>query len=98
MQEASNLKIDTTKLVIASIALAASNFMVILDMTVANVSVPHIAGGLAISNTEGTYVITSYAVAEAISVPLTGWLASRFGTVRTYTTCIWFIFFVLWIS
>jgi DHA2 family multidrug resistance protein len=64
------------KLIIAALLLALTNFVVVLDMTVANVSVSHIAGGLAISFTEGTYVITSYAVAEAISVPLTGWLAS----------------------
>ncbi len=75
-------------LIVAALLLALSNFVVVLDMTVANVSVSHIAGGLAISITEGTYVITSYAVAEAISVPLTGWLASRFGTLRVFTTCI----------
>lgn len=75
------------KLVLAAILLAAANFIVVLDMTIANVSVPHIAGGLAISASEGTYVITSYAIAEAISVPLTGWLATRFGTVRAFTTC-----------
>lgn len=73
-----------TELFIAGFLLAASNFIVVLDMTIANVSVPHIAGGLAVSPSEGTYVITSYAVAEAITVPLTGWLASRFGTVRVF--------------
>ena len=51
---------------LAGLVLAASNFMVVLDMTIANVSVPHIAGGLGISSTEGTWVLTSYAVAEAI--------------------------------
>src|SRR6187402_1218961 len=64
--------------------LALSNFMVVLDTAIANVAVPHIAGSLAISPDQGTWVITSYSVAEAICVPLTGWLASRFGTVRTY--------------
>ena len=64
--------------------LALSNFMVVLDMTIANVSVPHIAGDLGISSSQGTWVITSYAVAEAICVPLTGWLAMRFGAVRVY--------------
>lgn len=52
-------------------------------------SVPHIAGGLAVSPTQGTWVITSYAVADAIIVPLTGWLAARFGTVR------WFIISII---
>jgi DHA2 family multidrug resistance protein len=49
------------------------------------VSVAHIAGALGISSSQGTWIITSYAVAEAICVPLTGWLAGRFGTVRTFT-------------
>jgi DHA2 family multidrug resistance protein len=75
------------QLVMGGMLLAIANFIVVLDMTIANVSVPHIAGGLAVSSIEGTYVITSYAVAEAITVPLTGWLASRFGTVRIFTWC-----------
>src|SRR5439155_18052050 len=49
---------------LAGLVLAFSNFMVVLDMTIANVSVPHIAGSLGISSSEGTWVITSYAVAE----------------------------------
>ena len=71
-------------LLLAGLLLATSNFMVVLDMTIANVSVPNIAGGLAVSPNEGTWVITSYSVAEAIVVPLTGWLAGRFGTVRVF--------------
>ena len=72
------------KLWIAGLVLAMANFIVVLDLTIANVSVPHIAGGLAVSVSSGTWVITSYAVAEAICVPLTGWLAQRFGTMRTF--------------
>jgi MFS transporter, DHA2 family, multidrug resistance protein len=72
------------RLGVAAFALALANFVVVLDTTIANVSVPHIAGGLAVSPSQGTWVITSYAVADAISVPLTGWLASRFGSVRTF--------------
>lgn len=71
------------RLMLAAVGLALANFIVILDTTITNVSVPHIAGGLAISPTQGTWTITSYAVAEAITVPLTGWLATRFGTYRT---------------
>jgi DHA2 family multidrug resistance protein len=71
-------------LILACLVLAMANFMVVLDTTIANVSVQHIAGGLGISSSEGTWVITSYAVAEAICVPLTGWLARRFGTVRVF--------------
>ena len=71
-------------LILACLVLAFTNFMVVLDTTIANVSVAHIAGGLGISASEGTWVITSYAVAEAVCVPLTGWLAKRFGTVRVF--------------
>src|SRR5438309_8318151 len=74
----------TPAMLLAGLVLAFSNFMVVLDMTIANVSVPHIAGSLGISSSEGTWVITSYAVAEAICVPLTGWLARRFGEVRVF--------------
>lgn len=68
----------------AAIALAFANFMVILDLTIANVAVPHIAASLGITLEQGTWIITSYAVAEAICVPLTGWMAGRFGSVRTF--------------
>lgn len=64
--------------------LALSNFMVVLDLTIANVSIPHIAGDLGITMEQGTWIITSYAVAEAVCVPLTGWLAMRFGAVRVF--------------
>lgn len=72
------------RLVIAGLVLAMANFIVILDTTIANVSIPHIAGGLAVSTQSATWVITSYSVAEAICVPLTGWLAGRFGVLRTF--------------
>ena len=75
-------------LILAGFVLAMSNFMAVLDTSIANVSIPNIAGGLAVSPSEGTWVITSYQVAEAITVPLTGWLAQRFGAVKVYVTCI----------
>lgn len=68
------------------VLLALANFMAVLDLTIVNVAVPHIAGSLAVSPNEGTWAITSYAVAEAITVPLTGWLAGRFGAVRVFVT------------
>lgn len=71
-------------LIFAAILLASANFIAVLDMTIANVSVPNIAGSLGISSSQGTWIITSYAVAEAIVVPLTGWIAGRFGAVRTF--------------
>lgn len=75
-----------SELFLAGIVLAMANFVAVLDMTIVNVSVTHIAGSLAIAPTEGTYAITSYAVAEAIMVPLTGWLAARFGALRVFVT------------
>jgi DHA2 family multidrug resistance protein len=69
---------------LAGMVLALSNFMIVLDLTIANVSVPHIAGDLGITLEQGTWIITSYAVSEAICVPLTGWLAGRFGVVRVF--------------
>ena len=70
----------------AGLLLSLANFIVLLDTTIANVSVPNIAGGLGVSANEGTWVITSYSVAEAITVPLTGWLSQRFGAVRVFVT------------
>jgi len=69
-----------------AVLLAMANFIAVLDMTIANVSMASIAGSLGISTSQGTWVITSYSVAEAIIVPLTGWLANRFGAVRVFTT------------
>jgi DHA2 family multidrug resistance protein len=71
----------------AAMMLAIANFVVVLDTTIANVSVPNIAGDLGAAGNQGTLVITFYTVAEAISMPLTGWLASRFGTVKTFIVC-----------
>ena len=68
------------------VLLALANFMAVLDLTIVNVAVPHIAGSLAVSPNQGTWVITSYAVAEAITVPLSGWVAARFGAVRVFVT------------
>src|SRR6476620_1009304 len=74
-------------LYIAAVLIGLGNFLVVLDTTIANVSVPTIAGNLGVSSTQGTWVITSYAVAEAITVPLTGWLAKKFGAQRTFISC-----------
>lgn len=76
-----------SKLLIAAILIGLGNFMVVLDTTIANVSVPTIAGSLGVASNQGTWVITSYAVAEAITVPLTGWLTKKFGGARVFITC-----------
>lgn len=64
--------------------LSMGNFLAILDTTIANVLVPDIAGSLAVSSSNGTWVTTAYSVAEAIMVPLTGWLSERFGPVKVF--------------
>jgi len=70
--------------VFGTIALSAAVFMNVLDSSIANVSIPTIAGDLGVSATQGTWVITSFAVANAITVPLTGWLTQRMGQVRLF--------------
>jgi DHA2 family multidrug resistance protein len=70
-----------------TLGLAIATFMEVLDITVANVALPTIAGDLAVSPTQGTWVITGYGVANAITVLLAGWLAQRFGEVRVFIVC-----------
>ncbi len=72
-------------LVAGTFALSAATFMVVLDTSIANVSIPAISGDMGVSTSQGTWVITSFAVANAIAVPLTGWLSQRFGAVRLFT-------------
>ena len=69
---------------LTALALALGTFMQVLDTSIANVSIPTIAGNLGVSSDQGTWVITSFAVANGVSVPLTGWLMQRFGVVRTF--------------
>src|SRR5881227_1109436 len=72
-------------LALGTVALSLATFMNVLDTSIANVSIPAIAGDLGVSPDQGTWVITSFAVANGISVPLTGWLTSRFGQVKMIT-------------
>src|SRR6478609_9259417 len=65
-----------------AVSVMLATFMEVLDTTVVNVSLPHIAGSLSASIDEATWVLTSYLVANAIILPMTGWLASRFGRKR----------------
>ena len=76
------------KLAFAAVVLSLANFMVVLDTTITNVAMPTISGDLGVSTTEGTWIITAYAVAEAITIPLTGWLSRRFGQVRVFATAV----------
>jgi MFS transporter, DHA2 family, multidrug resistance protein len=74
--------------VLTAVALALGTFMQVLDTTIANVSIPTISGNLGVSADQGTWVITSFAVANGVSVPLTGWLMQRFGVVRTFVVSV----------
>ena len=71
-------------LLLAGFVLSMANFMAVLDTSIANVALPNIAGALGASSSEGTSVITFYAIAEAIAIPLTGWLSQRFGSVKVF--------------
>ena len=72
------------RLLLLTVALPLATFMQVLDTTIANVAVPTLAGQLGSSSIQGTWVITSYVVASAIVLPITGWLARRFGEVRLF--------------
>jgi DHA2 family multidrug resistance protein len=75
-------------LALTSVALALGTFMQVLDSTIANVALPTISGNLGVSTDSGTWVITAFAVANGVTVPLTGWLMGRFGVVRTFTASV----------
>ena len=85
------------RLVLVTLALSLSVFMEVLDSTIANVAVPVIAGDLGAAMTQGTWVITSFAVANAISIPLTGFMARRFGEVRLFIFSVLGFVFTSWL-
>jgi MFS transporter, DHA2 family, multidrug resistance protein len=76
------------KLVLLTLAISMASFMEILDLTIVNVSVPNIAGSLGVSTSEGTWAVSSYMLAAAVMQPLSGWIARRYGEVRTFVTSI----------
>ena len=76
------------KLALIAFALALGTFMMMLDTTIANVSLTTIAGNLGVSSDNSTWIITAFAVANGVAVPLTGWLMGRFGVVRTFCTAV----------
>jgi DHA2 family multidrug resistance protein len=65
-----------------------ATFMLVLDTSIANVALPHIAGNLSATVDESTWVLTSFIVANAIVLPLAGWLSQLFGRKRLYITCV----------
>lgn len=85
------------QLVLGTIALSLATFMNVLDSSIANVAIPAIAGDVGVSPSQGTWVITSFGVANAISVPLTGWLTQRFGAVRLFTMSVLLFVLTSWL-
>lgn len=76
-------------LTISSIAISLATFLIVLDYSIANVSIPYIAGDLAASVDEGTYIITSFAVGSAVVLPMCGWLSKQLGIVKLMILSLW---------
>jgi DHA2 family multidrug resistance protein len=73
---------------VIALVVTMATFMEVLDTSIANVSLPHIAGSLSVSQDESTWVLTSYLVSNAVVLPISGWLASKVGRKRFYMTCV----------
>src|SRR3984957_20270759 len=71
-----------------AITVTMATFMEVLDTSIANVALPHIGGSLSAAQEESTWILTSYLVANAIVLPLSGWLSSLLGRKRFYMTCV----------
>ncbi|CAM2157087.1 DHA2 family efflux MFS transporter permease subunit [Paraburkholderia tropica] len=85
------------KLALGTIAVSLAMFMNVLDSSIANVAIPTISGDLGVSVDEGTWVITIFAAANAVSIPLTGWLTQRFGQVKLFVTSILLFVLASWL-
>ncbi len=71
-----------------ALTVTLATFMEVLDTSIANVALPHIAGSLGASQEEATWVLTSYLVSSAIVLPISGWISNRIGRKRFYMTCV----------
>ncbi|HET7440737.1 MAG TPA: MFS transporter, partial [Terriglobales bacterium] len=71
-----------------AVVVAMAAFMEVLDTSIANVALPYMAGNLGASNDESTWVLTSYLVSNAIVLPISGWLAAKFGRKRFFMVCL----------
>lgn len=85
------------QLVLGTLSVSLAVFMNVLDSSIANVAIPTISGNMGVSIDEGTWVITSFAAANAISIPLTGWLTQRFGQVRLFVTSVLLFVIASWL-
>jgi MFS transporter, DHA2 family, multidrug resistance protein len=73
---------------VIAMVVTLATFMEVLDTSIANVSLPHIAGNLSVTQDEGTWVLTSYLVSNAVVLPMSGWFAGRIGRKRFYMICV----------
>src|SRR5579862_4980606 len=73
---------------VIAVTVTLATFMEVLDTSIANVALPHIAGNLSASPDESTWVLTSYLVSNAVILPLSGWLSGLIGRKRFYMTCV----------
>ncbi|MEW9584926.1 DHA2 family efflux MFS transporter permease subunit [Paraburkholderia sp. DGU8] len=85
------------QLVLATVAVSMATFMNVLDTSIANVAIPTISGNLGVSVDEGTWVITVFAAANAVSIPLTGWLTQRIGQVKLFVGAILMFVLASWL-
>jgi MFS transporter, DHA2 family, multidrug resistance protein len=83
-------------LFIVTLALSAATFMFVLDYSIANVSIPYISGDMGVAVDQGTYVITSFAVGNAIALPITGWLTKKCGAIKLICLSLLFFTFFSW--
>jgi DHA2 family multidrug resistance protein len=92
-----NSELSPLQKVLLFLALSIATFMFVLDYSIANVAIPYIAGDLSVSTDEGVYVITSFAVGNAIGLAMTGWLTKRVGDVKLLCLSIFLFTFFSWI-
>jgi DHA2 family multidrug resistance protein len=85
------------RFVLGAVAVALATFMNVLDSSIANVAIPTLSGSLGVSVDEGTWVITLFAAANAVSIPLTGWLTQRVGQVKLFVFAILAFTFSSWL-
>ena len=81
-----------------AVTVTLATFMEALDSSIANVAMQHIAGTLSASQDEATWVLTSYLVANAMVLPISGWIANRIGRKRFYMTCVFLFTCLLYTS
>lgn len=86
-EERQHPQLPPAQLALVTFSLALAVFTNVLDISIANVSIPTIAGNLAVSSNEGTWIITSFAASNAVAVPISGWLAKRVGEVKLFVIC-----------